>query len=74
MAGHEKVLKDPEPMVKVHELGDNSVNLIARPWVRTSDYWNVYWDLTETIKKRFDQDGISFPFPQQDVHIHQVSA
>ncbi|MEM9207851.1 MAG: mechanosensitive ion channel domain-containing protein [Pseudomonadota bacterium] len=70
----ERILKDPACVIRVHELADSSVNFVVRPWVASGDYWNVYWDLTETIKKRFDQDGISFPFPQQDVHIHQVSA
>ncbi len=70
----ERILKDPACVIRVHELADSSVNFVVRPWVASGDYWGVYWDLTETIKKRFDQDGISFPFPQQDVHIHQVSA
>lgn len=70
----ERILKDPACVIRVHELADSSVNFVVRPWVASGDFWNVYWDLTETIKKRFDHDGISFPFPQQDVHIHQVSA
>ena len=70
----ERILKDPACVIRVHELADSSVNFVVRPWVASGDYWGVYWDLTETIKKRFDQDGISFPFPQQDVHVHQVSA
>lgn len=70
----DRILKDPACVIRVHELADSSVNFVVRPWVASGDYWGVYWDLTETIKKRFDQDGISFPFPQQDVHIHQVSS
>jgi len=66
---HEKILKDPEPIIRVHELGDSSVNFICRPWVRTVDYWDVYWDLTEQAKQRFDEEGISIPFPQRDVHM-----
>ncbi|MHC5003615.1 MAG: mechanosensitive ion channel family protein, partial [Planctomycetota bacterium] len=69
MSQHEKVLKDPEPIVRVHELGDNSVNLIARPWTRTSDYWDVYWDLMRSVKERFDAAGVNIPFPQRDLHI-----
>jgi len=50
------------------------VNLVVRPWCRTSDYWTVYWDVTRSIKERFDEEGISIPFPQQDVYMHQVPA
>ncbi|MFQ5644368.1 MAG: mechanosensitive ion channel domain-containing protein [Thiogranum sp.] len=66
---HEKILKDPEPRIRVHELGDSSVNFICRPWVKSADYWDVYWDLTRTVKERFDAEGISIPFPQRDVHL-----
>ncbi|MEN0021129.1 MAG: mechanosensitive ion channel family protein [Planctomycetota bacterium] len=66
---HAKVLKDPAPVIKVHELGDNSVNIIARPWSTTADYWDVFWDITHTVKARFDAEGINIPFPQRDVHI-----
>ena len=72
--GDERILKDPECVIKVNELADSSVNFICRPWVKTSDYWGVYWDLTEKVKKRFDQEGISIPFPQQDVYLHQVGS
>ena len=67
---HPSVLKDPEPIVQVHELADSSVNFAVRPWVKTDDYWDVYWDLTRGIKQAFDEAGISIPFPQQDVHFH----
>ena len=70
LVSHEKVLKDPEPMVRLHELGDSSVNFIVRPWVEMTDYWNVYWDVTRSVKMRFDEEGISIPFPQRDVHIY----
>jgi small conductance mechanosensitive channel len=73
LRNHEATLKDPEPMVKVHELGDSSVNFIARPWVKTEDYWDVYWDVTRTVKERFDAEGVTIPFPQRDVHMHQVA-
>ncbi len=66
---HPLVLDDPEPIIKVHELADSSVNLIVRPWAKTSDYWSVYWDLTRQVKEAFDADGISIPFPQRDLHI-----
>ncbi len=69
----DRILKDPACLIAVSELTDSSVNLIVRPWVKTSDYSGVKFDLTEAIKKRFDKEGISFPYPQQDVHIHQAS-
>jgi small conductance mechanosensitive channel len=69
---HPLVLADPAPVVKLHELADSSVNFVCRPWVKTSDYWAVYWDVTRLAKERFDAEGISIPFPQQDVHVHQV--
>ena len=67
----ERILKDPECLIAVSELADSSVNFAVRPWVNTADYWGVTFDLTEAIKKRFDKEGISFPFPQQDVHIYK---
>jgi small conductance mechanosensitive channel len=66
----ERILKDPECLIAVSELADSSVNFTVRPWVKGADYWGVKFDLTEAIKKRFDKDGISFPFPQQDVHLY----
>ena len=68
---HESVLEDPKPVIRVHELADSSVNIVCRPWVRTEDYWDVYWDLTRSMKERFDKEGISIPFPQRDVHLIQ---
>ena len=62
----------PAATVAVVELADSSVNFVCRPWVNTADYWDVYFDLTEAVKKAFDNSGISIPFPQQDVHMHQV--
>ncbi|MBS3749787.1 MAG: mechanosensitive ion channel family protein [Candidatus Thermoplasmatota archaeon] len=67
--GHEKVLSDPAPMVATNELGDSSVNLIVRPWVKTSDYWAVKRGLTKRIKEAFDEAGINIPYPQTDVHL-----
>jgi len=69
-----RILKDPAPQVAVLELGDSSVNFAVRPWVNTADYWAVYFDLTEKVKLTFDAEGISIPFPQRDVHLHQVDA
>ncbi|MEP4076332.1 mechanosensitive ion channel family protein [Haloferula sp.] len=70
-AAHPMTLEDPKVSVQVVELGDSSVNLCCRPWVKSSDYWPVMWELTRDIKMRFDEDGISIPFPQRDVHMIQ---
>lgn len=67
----DRILDDPEPLVKLHELGESSVNIVVRSWVKTEDYWNVYWDVTRSVKTGFDQQGISIPFPQRDVHVYQ---
>lgn len=66
---HELVLKDPAPTIKLHTLGESSVDFIVRPWVRAEDYWAVYWDVTRAVKLRFDEAGITIPYPQRDVHI-----
>jgi len=70
IAAEERILPEPEPTITVAALADSSVNFNVRPWVKTEDYWAVMFDMTEAIKKRFDKDGISFPFPQQDVHLY----
>jgi small conductance mechanosensitive channel len=67
---HPKVLKDPEPTIRMNELADSSVNFIARPWAKTGDYWDVYWDIHREVKRRFDAEGIGIPFPQRDVHLY----
>ncbi|MBN1673648.1 MAG: mechanosensitive ion channel [Kiritimatiellae bacterium] len=64
-----RVLSEPAPTVAVLELADSSVNWAVRPWVKTGDYWDVFFDLQKKIKERFDAEGISIPFPQHDVHI-----
>jgi len=66
---HELVLGDPAPTIKLHTLGESSVDFIVRPWVRAADYWTVYWDVTRSVKEEFDAAGISIPFPQRDVHV-----
>jgi len=71
---HDKVLDDPAPVVRLHELGDSSVNFICRPWSNTPDYWDVYWDVTREVKRRFDEEGISIPFPQRDVHLYPAGS
>ncbi len=72
ITSHPSVLKAPEPTVKVHTLNTSSVDFIVRPWVKTDDYWDVYWDVTKEVKLRFDREGISIPFPQQDVHLNII--
>lgn len=64
-----RVLAEPTPNIRISELANSSVNIIVRPWVKTEDYWGVYWDTLEQIKLAFDANGISIPFPQMDVHI-----
>lgn len=71
LSDHEKILNKPESVVKLHTLNTSSVDFVVRPWVKTDDYWDVYWDVTENVKKRFDQENISIPFPQRDVHLYQ---
>ena len=65
----ERVLKDPAPVIAVSELADSSVNFVVRPWVNSADYWAVLWDTTEAVKVRFDEENISIPYPQMDVHV-----
>jgi small conductance mechanosensitive channel len=74
IAADDRVLAEPAHKIAVSELADSSVNFIVRPWVKSEDYWGVKLDMTEAIKKRFDAEGISFPYPQQDVHLYKVSA
>jgi small conductance mechanosensitive channel len=71
IADEDRILREPECMIAVSALADSSVNFVIRPWVRSEDYWGVTFDLTEAIKKRFDKEGISFPFPQQVVHLRK---
>ena len=68
---HEACLETPEANIRVAALGESSVDLICRPWVRTEDYWDTYWDITEAVKKRFDEEGITIPFPQREMHVRQ---
>lgn len=74
VSSHELVLNDPEYTIKLNELADSSVNFICRPWVKTPDYWTVYWDITRAVKERFDQEGITIPYPQRDVHVVESPA
>ena len=71
IAKNSLILTDPAPTIMVLELGDNCINIAVRPWVQTGDYWGVRADLLQTIKETFDEQGISIPYPQRDVHIIQ---
>ena len=70
LSADSRILKDPAPQVVVAKLDDSSVNINVRPWVKTPDYWDVHFDLLELIKKKFDEEKITIPFPQRDVHLH----
>ena len=68
-----RILKDPAPTIAVSELADSSVNFVVRPWCATGDYWAVMFDTTEKVKLQFDAAGVSIPFPQTDVHVHNAA-
>lgn len=65
-----RVLKDPEPFIKVSALADSSVNFTVRVWVEAADYWPLYFDFNEAVYNQFNAQGINIPFPQMDVHVH----
>jgi small-conductance mechanosensitive channel len=69
ITSHPKVLKDPAPQVAVTEMADSSVNFVVRPWCKTEDYWDVFFDLQKAIKQAYDREGLSIPFPQRDLHV-----
>lgn len=71
VAADERILAEPAPQVAVSELADSSVNFVVRPWVKSADYWGVLFDFTEAVKVKFDEAGISIPYPQMDVHLHK---
>ena len=73
LSSDERIIKNPEPKIAVSELADSSVNFIVRPWVNSSDYWPVKFDTTEKIKLKFDELGISIPYPQMDVHLEKAA-
>ena len=73
MKADERILKDPEPFVRLGEMGDSSLNLTTRAWVATEDYWDVFFDMNERVLAGFKKEGISIPFPQMDVHLHKIN-
>ena len=74
VSSDERILGDPAPTIAVSELADSSVNLVVRPWVKTEEYWDVYFSLTENIKTTFDKEGITIPYPQRDLHLFSEQA
>jgi small conductance mechanosensitive channel len=74
IAADERVLKEPAPQVAVSNLGDSSVDFVVRPWVNAADYWTFKFDFTKAVKEKFDEEGVSIPFPQRDVHLFQENA
>ncbi len=66
-----RILKHPAPVVAVSELADSGVNLVCRPWVKPSEYWNVYFELTEKGKLTLEENGMTIPFPQREVHVYE---
>jgi small conductance mechanosensitive channel len=72
-AEDDRILKEPAPQVALSELGDSSVNFVVRVWCNSADYWNIFFDMQEKVKLTFDQEGISIPFPQRDVHLYQTN-
>jgi small conductance mechanosensitive channel len=71
LAKDDRILDDPPTLVALSELADSSVNFVARPWVKLEDYFGVYFDAMEKVKKTFDAEGISIPYPQRDVHVYE---
>lgn len=71
IAADDRVLADPAPVIALGELADSSVNFLVRPWAKSSDYWAVLWDTTEAVKLKFDEAGISIPYPQMDIHMNK---
>ncbi len=74
ISGDNRILKEPSYTIAVSELGESSVNFVVRPWVKATDYWTVRFDLIEKIKLSLDQNGITIPFPQRDVHIKNAAS
>ncbi|HPI32448.1 MAG TPA: mechanosensitive ion channel, partial [candidate division Zixibacteria bacterium] len=72
LAADPRVLKDPPPTVAVGQLAESAVNIVVRPWVRTEHYWPVLFDVHERVKERFDEQGVTIPYPQRDIHVHQT--
>lgn len=74
LSADSRVLKEPPVTVAVYELADSSVNFVVRPWVNTANYWDAYFDLTTKIKLALDENGVSIPYPQRDIHTRNDSS
>jgi small conductance mechanosensitive channel len=70
--GEVRVLKDPAPLIKLHQLAESSVNFVVRAWTLQDQYWDVYWDITRAVTLRFDEEGIKIPFPQRELHVNMI--
>lgn len=73
MNNDQRILKDPQPFVAISALADSSVNFTTRAWVKSEDYWEVFFDMNEKVYKTFTSKGLNIPFPQMDVHLHNNS-
>lgn len=73
LAAEPKLLAEPAPVIAVNAMGESSIDFVVRPWVKVADYWNVYWSLTEKLKVAMDDNGLTIPFPQRDVHVHTAT-
>lgn len=69
----ERILNEPPLFIALSELGASSVNITVRAWVRSPDYWNVFFQLNEQVYNTFEKEGLNIPFPQMDVHLHQTN-
>ena len=74
LASDDRILAEPATTIAVSELGESSVNFVVRPWVKTADYWDVYFNITENVKLALDKNGITIPYPQQDIHMKNAVA
>ena len=72
ISNDDRILKDPEPFMALSELADSSVNIVVRVWVKAPDYWDVFFKMNEEVYKTFDKEGLSIPYPQRDIHVHQA--
>ena len=74
IAQEKRILAEPAPFIALNDLSDSSVNFVVRAWTKTADYWDVYFKMNENVYKAFTEEGLSIPFPQMDVHLHQADA
>ncbi|MEN6428008.1 MAG: mechanosensitive ion channel family protein, partial [Phycisphaerales bacterium] len=73
LASEPKILAQPAPVIAVNEMAESSIDFVVRPWVKVADYWEVYWSLTEKLKVAMDENGLTIPFPQQEIYVHATT-